>query len=117
MAQFTSTLIWSFARFGARVAHVFLLRDGALARDRAASEQNAFQQRRLAAAVWSYQGHGAWPLFLHGFLTLIASITLTQGCRGAAGVFFPRLWAASRAPLVRAMLAPFQARRKSLIGI
>ena len=43
------------------VADGVALGDGSFARRRSGGEQNALQQRGLAAAVRSYQGHGAWP--------------------------------------------------------
>ena len=49
------------AGFRTAVADGVALGDGSFARRRSGGEQNALQQRGLAAAVRSYQGHGAWP--------------------------------------------------------
>ena len=89
------------ARLGAGIAHRVLLRDGTFSLDRAGDGQNAFEQRGLAAAVRTHQGHCAWPptSILFGHERLHRTQIRVRG----AGARFP-LWAAS-APLQAPMLA------------
>ncbi len=49
------------ARFRREIADRVALCDGAFALRGAGDGKNAFQQRRLSAAVWTHEGHCTWP--------------------------------------------------------
>ncbi len=65
VATLTSTLICRSRASTLASPTVFFLRDRAFALDRAGGEENAFQKRGLAAAVWSPPGPLYVALFLH----------------------------------------------------